>query len=139
MKDGVLEENLRNLKFLGQSWSLAKEQDKAIPVMMQAAELSDDGELDAQVAQILLNEERWEEAIASAERAIEKGDLRNPGLVYLVKGMALYNQGQYALALNELAEAEKHQKSRAMAQQWKQFVSSEKQSAERLAAELDAD
>ena len=139
MKDGVLEQNLRNLKFLGQSWSLAKEQDKAIPVMMQAAELSDDGELDAQVAQILLNEERWEDAIASADRAIEKGDLRNPGLVYLVKGMALYNQGQYALALNELAEAEKHQKSRAMAQQWKQFVSSEKQSAERLAAEFGAE
>ncbi len=138
MKDGVLEENLRNLKFLGQSWSLAKEQDKAIPVMMQAAELADDGELDAQLAQILLNEERWDEAIAAADRAVEKGDLRNPGLVYLVKGMALYNQKQYALALNQLAEAEKHQKSRAMAQQWKQFVSSEKQSAERLAAELDA-
>ena len=42
MNDGI-EKNLRNLKFLGQSWSLAKEQDKAIPVMMQAAELSEDG------------------------------------------------------------------------------------------------
>lgn len=138
MNDGVLEKNLRNLKFLGQSWSLAKEQDKAIPVMMQAAELSEDGELDAQLAQILLNEERFEDAIAAADRAVEKGDLRNPGLVYLIKGMALYNKKQYALALNQLAEAEKHQKSRAMAQQWKQFVQGEKRQADAIAAELGA-
>ncbi|MCP4279085.1 MAG: hypothetical protein GY776_03640, partial [Alteromonas sp.] len=136
MNDGVLEKNLRNLKFLGQSWSLAKEQDKAIPVMMQAAELSEDGELDAQLAQILLNEERFDDAIAAADRAVEKGDLRNPGLVYLIKGMALYNKKQYALALNQLAEAEKHQKSRAMAQQWKQFVQGEKRQADAIAAEL---
>lgn len=139
MNDGVLETNLRNLKFLGQSWTLAKEQDKAIPVMMQAAELSEDGEIDAQVAQILLNEERFEEAIEAADRAIEKGEMRNPGLVYLIKGMSLYNMKQYALALNQLAEAEAHDKSRAMARQWKQFVQSEKDQAERLAAELDAE
>ena len=138
MNDGVLEKNLRNLKFLGQSWSLAKEQDKAIPVMMQAAELSEDGELDAQLAQILLNEERFDDAIAAADRAVEKGDLRNPGLVYLIKGMALYNKKQYALALNQLAEAEKHQKSRAMAQQWKQFVQGEKRQADAIAQELGA-
>ena len=138
MNDGVLEKNLRNLKFLGQSWSLAKEQDKAIPVMMQAAELSEDGELDAQLAQILLNEERFDDAIAAADRAVEKGELRNPGLVYLIKGMALYNKKQYALALNQLAEAEKHQKSRAMAQQWKQFVQGEKRQADAIAVELGA-
>ena len=62
--------------------------------------------------------------------------MRNPGLVYLIKGMALYNQKQYALALNQLAEAEKHQKSRAMAQQWKQFVQSEKRQAEIIETEF---
>ncbi|QJR80287.1 tetratricopeptide repeat protein [Alteromonas pelagimontana] len=138
MQDGLLEKNLRNLKFLGQSWSLAKEQDKAIPVMMAAAELSEDGELDAQVAQILLNDERWDDAIAAADRASQKGDLRNPGLVYLIKGMALYNKKQYAQALNMLAEAEKHPKSRGMAQQWKEFVQSEKNTQERISAELSS-
>ena len=138
IKEGTLPANLRNLKFLGQSWSMAKEQDKAIPVMMQAAELSDDGQMDTQVAQILLNEQRWDEAVAAADRAIEKGGLRNPGMAHLIKGMALYNTGQYALALNQLAEAEKHQRSRAMAQQWRQFVQNEKASAERLEAELNA-
>ena len=139
MEDGALEKNMRNLKFLGQSWSLAKEQDKAIPVMKQAADLSEDGELDAQLAQILLNEERFEEAIESANNAIAKGGLRNPGLIHLIKGMALYNKKQYALALDQLAEAEKFQKSRAMAQQWKQFVQGEKKQSDMISAELGAD
>ncbi len=136
MKDGTLERNLRNMRFLGQSWTLAKEQGKAIPVMQSAAEMSEDGELDAQLAQILLNAERWDDAIVSADHAIEKGQLRNPGLVYLIKGMALYNKKQYAAALNQLAEAEKHQRSKAMAQQWKRFVESEKTQQEAISAEL---
>ena len=136
--EGTLEKNLRNLKFLGQSWTLAKENDKAVPALMAAAELADDGELDAQVAQILLNMERWDDAIAAAQRAVEKGDLRNPGTVYLVMGMAHFNKKEYALALNQLAEAEKHSSSRGMAKQWLQFVNGEKQAAERIAADLSS-
>lgn len=138
MKQGTLEKNLRNLRFLGQSWSAAKNQDKAVPVLTEAAALSDDGELDSQVAQLLLNMDKWDEALAAADRAVAKGGLRNPGLVYMVKGMALYNKKQYALALNALAEAEKHPRSKGMAQQWKQFVESEKTTQERLRAELSS-
>ena len=111
---------------------------KAVPALMAAAQLSEDGELDAQVAQILLNMERWEDAIAAAQRAVEKGDLRNPGTVHLVMGMAHYNKKEYVLALDQLAEAEKHSSSRGMAKQWMQFVNSEKQSSERLAADLSS-
>jgi tetratricopeptide (TPR) repeat protein len=138
INDGVLERNLRNLKFLGQSWTAAKEQDHAVPAMQAAANLSEDGELDAQLAQIFLNMENWDSAIEASEHALEKGQLRNPGIAHLIKGMALYNKKEYARALNELAEAEKHKSSRGMAQQWKQFVESEKITQERLQAELDS-
>jgi len=130
MDEGLLERNLRNLKFTAQSWNLAKETDKAIPVMQEAAALSSDGELDAQLSQLFMNDEQWEQAIASADRAIEKGGLRNPGLPHLVKGMSLFNQKQYALALNELAEAEKHAQSRRIAEQWGQYFQSEIQRLE---------
>jgi tetratricopeptide (TPR) repeat protein len=136
MNDGVLEKNLRNLKFLGQSWTLAKEQEKAVPVMAQAADLSEDGELDAQLAQIYLNMENWDKAITAADNALNKGELRNPGIPYLIKGMALYNKKEYATALNVLAEAEKFSSSKGMAQQWSKFVESEKSSSEQIQAEL---
>ena len=80
--------------------------------------------------------EDWDNAISAAEKAIEKGELRNAGIPYLIKGMALYNKKQYAQALNELAEAEKFKSSRGMAQQWSKFVESEKASSEQIQAEL---
>ena len=133
---GSLDKNLRNLKFLAQCWSLAKEDEKAVPVMVAAAEMSEDGELDAQLAQTYLNMEEYAKAVESSQKALEKGELRNQGVTHLVLGMALFNQEKYVEALNQLAEAEKFNSSRRMAQQWKRFVTSEKQSKEQLQAEV---
>ncbi|MDC0602331.1 tetratricopeptide repeat protein [Aliiglaciecola sp.] len=136
MEDGVLDKNLRNLKFLAQTWTLAKENEKAVPVMRSAASLSEDGKLDAQLAQILLNLDRFDEAIESASSALEKGGLREQGTMHLVLGMSYFANKRYVEALNQLAEAEKHVNSRGMAQQWSKFVSSEKSTVEQQQAEL---
>lgn len=130
IKAGKVEKNLKHMTFLAQSWQLAKEIDKAVPAMMAASELANDGELDAQLAQILLNADRNKEAIAAAERALEKGNLSKPGTTYLVLGMAYYNLGEYNTALNQLAEAEKHKASERMAVQWGKYVRAEKQRVE---------
>jgi tetratricopeptide (TPR) repeat protein len=136
--EGVLEKNLRNLKFMAQSWSLAKETDKAIPVMEEAAAMADDGELDAQLAQLFLNSDQWDKAIAAADRALAKGELGNPGLPHLVKGMSLFNKKQFALALQELAEAEKYKESKRIAEQWGQYVETEKNNFEAIQADLSS-
>ncbi|WP_434532990.1 tetratricopeptide repeat protein [Alteromonas arenosi] len=136
LDSGVLERNLRNLKFLSTCWQQAKENDKAVPVMQAAAELSDNGDLDAQLGQIFLNLERWDDAIAATQTALEKGELSNQGTAHLILGMAYYNKRRYVDALNELAKAEEHNNSRAMAQQWRRFVEGEKQTYERNQAEL---
>ncbi len=138
VQEGSLDRNLRNMRFLSQCWAAAKENDKAVPVMQVAAELSSDGELDAQLSQIFLNGEQWDKALLSAKTALEKGGLRNPGTSHLVIGMALYNKQEFSAALNSLAEAEKHKSSKKMAQQWQRFVSGEKQSQQRLQAELSS-
>ena len=136
MEQGLLAKNLRNLKFLAQCWSLAKEDDKAIPVMVAAADLSEDGELHAQLAQTYLNLERFDEAIEASHTALEKGELRNVGITHLVLGMALFNKEKYNDALNQLAEAEKHSSSRRMARQWSKFVESEKASKAAIVAQI---
>ncbi|KXI28726.1 hypothetical protein AX660_16175 [Paraglaciecola hydrolytica] len=136
IKQGKLPEDQRNLTFLAQAWSFAKENDKAVPVMLAAAKLSKDGELDAQLAQIYLNLELWEKAITASETALQKGGLRNEGTVHLVLGMAHFNVGDYNLALNELALAEKDKGSQGMAKQWLKFVQAEKLSNERLQAQV---
>ena len=138
IKNGVLEANLRNLKFLSICWTAAKEKDKAIPVLIDAAELSEDGELDAQLGPLYYNSDQFDKAIEASSRAIEKGGLANQGAVHMVIGLAHYNQKRYALALDELAKAEAFKSSRAAAQQWGRFVGTEKNEKERLEAELNS-
>jgi tetratricopeptide (TPR) repeat protein len=138
IKNGVLEANLRNLKFLSICWTAAKEKDKAIPVLIDAAELSEDGELDAQLGHLYYNSDQFDKAIEASSRAIEKGGLANQGAVHMVIGLAHYNQKRYAQALDELAKAEAFKSSRAAAQQWGRFVGTEKNEKERLEAELNS-
>lgn len=134
--DGSLDKNLKNLKFLSQCWLLAKEGDQAVPVLQAAANMADNGELNAQLGQIFLNMEKWDQAIRASKVALQKGGLRNQGTTHLVMGMAYFNVGEYNLALNELAEAENYKSSKGMAQQWSKFVESELSQTRKLTASL---
>ena len=134
IESGVLEANLRNLKFLSNCWTAAKEKEKATPVLISAANLSDDGELDAQLGHLYYNSDQFDKAIEASQKAIEKGGLANQGAVHMVIGLSHYYQKRYVQALDELAKAEDFNSSRAAAQQWSEFVSTEKNEKERLAS-----
>lgn len=134
IEEGKLKEDERNLTFLAQSLNFAKESEKAVPVMLAAAKLSDSGELYAQLGEMYLNMDKWQEAIEASERAIEKGSLRNEGQAYLVIGMAKFNAGDYNDALNQLAKAQSYDKTRKMASQWSKFVEGEKQQSQAYAS-----
>jgi tetratricopeptide (TPR) repeat protein len=129
-----VEANLRNLKLLAQSWVAARETDKAVAALSKAAALSDDGELDAQRAQVLLNAERNTEAMAAAQQALDKAGLKQPGNMHLVIGMAALNQGDFNTALKAFASAKQFDDVRRTASQWERYASAEKEQAERLQA-----
>lgn len=128
-----VERNLRNLKMLAQAWVAARETDKALEALAAAAELSDDGELDAQRATVLLNAERHQAAIAAAQAALTKGNLQQPGTMHLVIGMAELNQENYNAALQAFARAKEFEQSRRTASQWQRYAEAELEQAQRLA------
>ncbi|KMT64600.1 tetratricopeptide repeat protein [Catenovulum maritimum] len=132
MQQGVVESNVKNLTFLAQAYTLAKEDSKAIPVLAKAADLSEDGNLDAQLGQTYLNLEQFELAIEATEKALKKGDLKDEGRAQLVLGMAYFNLKYFDKSLKALAIAAEHNGSKKMAQQWKKYVAKEKQHAEQL-------
>jgi tetratricopeptide (TPR) repeat protein len=132
--EGKLDRDLRNLKFLSQSLTLAKENEKAIPLMLAAAALSEDGELDAQLGQMYLNMQRWEKAIIASKTALEKGGLRNEGTAHLVMGMAYFNDGNYQQSIEQLNKAQKHNSSRGIAQQWAKYVETQRSNYVRVAS-----
>ncbi|WP_083256867.1 tetratricopeptide repeat protein [Glaciecola punicea] len=126
IKTGLLDENLRNLTFLAQAWQSAQEDEKAVPVMIEAAALSTDGKLDAQLALLYYNLDNFEKAIDTANNALTKGSLDRPGDTHMVLGLSLYATQDFVNALNELAKAEEFNSSRAAARQWRKFVEKEK-------------
>ncbi|MFT6268267.1 MAG: tetratricopeptide (TPR) repeat protein [Alphaproteobacteria bacterium] len=130
IRDGLLQENLRNLKFLAQAWQMAKEEEKAVPVMIDAAALSDDGKLDAQLALLYYNLDDFTKAINVANQALEKGKLDRPGDTHMVLGLSLYGTQDFAKALEQLAKAEEFNSSRAAARQWRKYVEKEKSAFE---------
>lgn len=132
LEEGKIERNLRNLKMLAQSWVAARETDKAVAALEAAAELSEDGELDAQRAQVLINAERNQEAIRAARRALEKGGLEQPGNMHLVIGMAELNLENFNEALRAFAQAKQFDDVRRTANQWERYTSSEKEQRDRL-------
>ncbi|WP_258808402.1 tetratricopeptide repeat protein [Pseudidiomarina sp. CB1] len=132
LAEGKLEADLRNLKLLAQSWIAARETDRAVAALEQAAALSNDGELDAQRAQVLLNAERYPQAIAAAETALAKGNLEKPGTMHLVIGMAELEQENYNPALQAFAKAKAFDDARKAAAQWERYATSEKEQAERI-------
>ncbi len=76
LDDGVISSTLEHWRLLAQAWTMAQENEKAIPALIKAAELSPDGKLDLMLAQTYMNLNRWEESVATARKATLKGRSR---------------------------------------------------------------
>lgn len=126
LKDKLVEKTDRNYKLLGNAWTLAKEDKKAIPAFESAAKLSDTGDIYASLAQSYLNIENWDKAISSADKAFKKGKLKRPDTANIVLGMAYFNKKKYSASLKAFEKAKKDKRSRKIAVQWIRYVKSER-------------
>jgi len=125
LSKNILADNLSNRKFYAQSLMQAKEYQKAITAYQQAADLGDSGEMLAQAAQLAINNDKNEQALQLADDSLAAGELKNPGNMYLVKGMVYVNLQQFDQALNEFNTAAEFSGSRAAAQQWSRYAKSQ--------------
>ncbi|QBY02996.1 hypothetical protein E2K93_00800 [Thalassotalea sp. HSM 43] len=124
--DGTLLVNVRRLELLSQAYMLAKEDEKALPVLVKASEISDNGQFDAQLAQVYVNLEKWPEAIKAAEKALERGGFDNIGDMHLALGISYFNLKQFDSSLLAFKNAQRIESSAKMAKQWSNYVEREK-------------
>ncbi|KGJ92465.1 tetratricopeptide repeat protein [Thalassotalea sp. ND16A] len=125
MDVGRLTVNERRLELLAQAYMLAKEEHKALPVLQQASQISESGKFDAQLAQLYVNLEMWQKAIVSAEQAIARGNIDNPGDMHLAQGMSYFNLQQFEQSLIAFEHAQSIDESANMAKQWRSYVQRE--------------
>jgi hypothetical protein len=124
------------LEMLANAYIAAKDDEKSIPVLIKAAEISETGKFDAALAQAYLNLEKWQLAINSANEALSRGDLASEvslGNMYLAKGMAEFNLQKFGDSLSAFEQAKKIKSSAKTAKQWFQYVEKEQVAKQNLA------
>ncbi len=124
-QDKIVDATERNLEMLANSWRLAQERDEALKEMQRAAAKSDDGELYYSLARLLFAEDRFEDSVKAARNALEKGGLRRPDQVQITIGQAEIERGNFDAARKAFDAAAKDDRSRRIANQWKQFADTE--------------
>jgi tetratricopeptide (TPR) repeat protein len=125
IKSNIVEANERNLRLVSQAWYQAREDEKSIPPLERAAELSGDGELYIRLAQAHLNLENWPEAAAAVEKGLKRGGLKRSDQANIMLGMALFNQQRLDQARRAFQRAAADSRSQRTATQWIAYVDSE--------------
>jgi len=142
MEAGRVERNVKNLELLSQLWSQAREHNKAIPVLREAARMSDEGLLSFRLGQSLLANEQNEEAETALESALDKGGLEDSrrAEAWMLLGNARFNQAepgdrdQRNAADEAFAQAEKFASTRQQASDWRGYINAINQTERRQAA-----
>lgn len=128
--DGRVEKTVDNLELLSQLWSQAREHKKAIPVLQEAARLSDTGMLSYRLGQTLLADEQNEQAERALEAAINKGGLTDSATpdAWMLLGTARFNQagpGDKAKrtdADEAFRNAQRYNATRKRAGEWRGYI-----------------
>ncbi len=115
----------RNLRLLSQAWYQAREDEKAIPPLAQAAALSGNGELYVRLAQSYINLDLWQQATEAVTKGLRKGGVQRVDVANVMLGMALFNQRKLGAARKAFADAAGDKRSTKVARQWIAYVDSE--------------
>jgi len=113
------------LEMLAQSYLAAKNEKKSLPAFIKATAISETGKIDAQLAQVYMNLEKWSLAIASADKALSRKGIKRVGDMHLIIGMSYFNLKNYDQALIAFEAAKAVENSAKTAQQWSKYVKRE--------------
>ena len=137
MQKGVVQRNIRNLRFLASAYSMAREYEKALLPLRQAAEQAQDGELDVMLGNALYQLARWEEASQALVKGLNKGEIKQTTTAWLMLGQCLINLKQYDEAIAAFEQAALDEERSTQAQQWIKYARYEQERQQKLKLEAD--
>jgi len=122
MNAGRVSKSKKNLELLSNMWRQAREYDKAIPVLTQAASVASNGRLYEQLGEAYFAETRYKEAEDAFRKALAKGGLKKPGNVYVLIANSLYERDKPMAAIKEFKNGLNYSYSRKAASGWITFI-----------------
>ena len=131
----VIKETEKNLKLLADSWRMAQEIDKAIPVLEKAAKMSKDGKSFVLLGNLYLSEDKIEQAVDSIKKGLKKGKIDKISQVHLTLGQAYFELQKFDDAKKEfrIAARDKDKKVKTTANNWLKYTENEEIRVKNLA------
>jgi tetratricopeptide (TPR) repeat protein len=128
IRDGVVESNKSHWTIVADAWYAAEELERSLAAYAEAGKAASDGEIDLRRGYILVDLERWPDALEALNMALEKGGLdeRRTGEAYLLRGMAQFNLGNLDGASADWGRAGRYERSRDAARQWLNHLEEER-------------
>ena len=135
----VIKSNEKNLKLIADSWRMAQEIEKAIPVLAKAAELSKDGKAYVLLGNLYLGEDKINEAVEAIKKGLKKGKIEKISQVHLTLGQAYFELQKFEEAKKEfrIAARDKDKKTKSMANNWIKYTENEEIRVKNLALRRD--
>jgi tetratricopeptide (TPR) repeat protein len=118
LADGTIERDSEALELLANSWIAAREYDRALAPLREAAERAENGNLAVRLGQVYMQRERWKEATEALQQGVGKGGLKDPGNAQLLLGICYYNDDRVEQARSWFARAREHDSTREAADRW---------------------
>ncbi len=135
----VVKNTEKNLKVLADSWRMAQEIDKAIPILEKAAEMSKDGKSYVLLGNLYLSEDKVSEAVDAIKKGLEKGKIKDLSQVYLTLGQAYFELQEFEEAKKNfrIAARDKQKKIKTQANNWIKYTENEEIRVKNLALRRD--
>ncbi|WP_233356245.1 tetratricopeptide repeat protein [Henriciella aquimarina] len=120
MNAGRITKNYERMELLANLYQVSREFDKAIPVIEQAAEMSDSGAMYERLGRSYAELQEWAKAEDALIKAINKGGIKDRGLAWVLVGQSRYERDDREGA----SEAFRNANNRG-GRGWLQFMESE--------------
>lgn len=121
LKSGLIKKDEQSLTSLANTWHQAKEHLKAADYYGQAARLSSDPEQYRKQGILLLSAERYKDALAALQTALDKG-ADNPGRIHMAMMEANFYTGNFKQAYVHANEAKKDKSTARSARSWEPYI-----------------
>lgn len=115
---GFLQKTAENLELLANSWLLARETGNAITALSHLANIKNNPDIYYRIGRLHFDQENWEDAISSLEKATKIENPDTQAEAYLLMGIAAYHLNQTAQSSRALNKALSREITREQANWW---------------------
>ena len=135
----VVKDTEKNLKLLADSWRMAQEIDRAIPVLEKAAKIAKDGQSYVLLGNLYLTEDKVKEAVDAIKLGLKKGKVKFISQVYLTLGQAYFELQEFNEARKNFRIAARDEKKsiKTQANNWLKYTENEEIRVKNLALRRD--